>query len=187
MTESQAIIKAQSGDGEAFQWLVEAHQQKIFHLLLGMVHDEQHAQELTQITFIKAWHGLSRFRQEASFWTWLYRIAYRAALDYFRAKKIREVFLSNKEHRPDDRADPFEAVLINDQKRDLLLTLQEIPLHQRTAVILYYFQGLSYEKIAEVTGRKIDTIRSDLHRGKAGLKQKLLLKWGETYEKSRYG
>jgi RNA polymerase sigma-70 factor (ECF subfamily) len=187
VTEIQVITKAQTGDEDAFRQLVEMHQLKVYHLLLGMVQDEYEAQELTQITFVKAWHGLSRFRCDSSFWTWLYRIAYHSALDYLRGKKIRKVIFRDKERIPDKHGDPLESIIISDQKREILSTLQELPVHQRTAIVLYYFQGLSYEAIVEVTGRKLDTIRSDLHRGKAGLKLKLLRKWSEDDEQDRYG
>jgi RNA polymerase sigma-70 factor (ECF subfamily) len=97
------------------------------------------------------------------------------------------VIFRDKERIPDKHGDPLESIIISDQKREILSTLQELPVHHRTAIVLYYFQGLSYEAIAEVTGRKLDTIRSDLHRGKAGLKQKLLRKWSEDGEQGRYG
>lgn len=171
MGEAEWIIRAQSGDHDAFRWLVEENQSKVYHLLLGMLRDEHLAQELTQMTFVKAWKSLGSFRHRAGFWTWLYRIAYHLAMDHHRASRFETVALESQDGLMDGQADPLETALSRDRSRMLLAALQQLPIHQRTAVVLFYFQGMTYEAIAEITGRKLDTIRSDLFRGKARLKQ----------------
>jgi RNA polymerase sigma-70 factor (ECF subfamily) len=179
--ESQLIERAKLGDEEAFQDLMELHQSKVYHLLLGILHDNFQAQEVTQETFVKAWKGLRSFKQNSSFWTWLYRIAYRTALDYLRKKRREEWFLQIGEsiresiqHQPE----PLEVVLKKDKEKDLHQALGDLSLPQRMAVVLYFFQGLSYREISNVTRRPLGTIRADLHRGKNKLREIISKKWG---------
>ncbi|HBT16851.1 MAG TPA: hypothetical protein DEB05_07860 [Firmicutes bacterium] len=180
--EKDMIEKAQQGNADAFRKLVELHQSKVYHLLLGLLHDEFCAQEQTQETFVKAWKGLSSFRGESSFWTWLYRIAYHTALDYLRKKKreagILSIGESIREVVHQHQNEPLEIVIKKDREKDLHKALRHLTFSQRLALILYYFQGLSYQEIADLTRRPLGTIRADLHRGKGKLREMISKKWG---------
>jgi DNA-directed RNA polymerase specialized sigma24 family protein len=72
--DAQFVKASQQGDQEAFAFLVQRHQRRIFNLSLGMLQDEEDASEATQETFLAAWQRLPPFRGEACFATWLYRI-----------------------------------------------------------------------------------------------------------------
>ncbi|HHU52352.1 MAG TPA: sigma-70 family RNA polymerase sigma factor [Firmicutes bacterium] len=180
MTETQLIKRAQNGDEDAFRELVETHQSKVYHLLLGMLRSPEVAGDLTQETFIKAWKSLSRFRLDSTFWTWLYRIAYRSALDYIKLKKLDLTYLAEEELnlQAEEKAEPLAAVLAKDRTQELFSALQELSFNNRVAIVLYYFQGLSYKEIAAVTKRRLGSIRTDLHRGKTKLRQILCRRWG---------
>ncbi|NLM36749.1 MAG: sigma-70 family RNA polymerase sigma factor [Firmicutes bacterium] len=180
--EALLIRKAKARDEEAFRALVELHKAKVYHLLLGMLRDEDQAQELTQETFVKAWKGLPAFRGESTLWTWLYRIAYHTAVDYLRKKKRQEEIVvleeTGGELSKGPENDPLELVIKRDKEEDLHQALSRLSLRQRVVLILYYFQGLSYREIAAVTRRPLASIRADLHRGKERLRQLIIKKWG---------
>lgn len=180
--EALLVSKAKARDGEAFRALVEMHQSKVYHLLLGMLRDEDQAQELTQETFVKAWKGLPTFRGDSTLWTWLYRIAYHTALDYLRKRKRQEDLVlleeSGVELPKGTQNDPLELVIKRDKEEDLHQALARLSFRQRAVLILYYFQGLSYREIAAVTRRPLGSIRADLHRGKEKLRQMIIKKWG---------
>lgn len=180
--EALLISKAQARDEEAFRILVERHQSKVYHLLLGMLRDEDQAQELTQETFVKAWKGLPAFRGDSTLWTWLYRIAYHTALDFLRKKKRQEDLVVLEETGGElpkgPENDPLELVIKRDKEEDLHQALSRLSFRQRAVLILYYFQGLSYREIAAVTRRPLGSIRADLHRGKERLRQLIIKKWG---------
>jgi RNA polymerase sigma-70 factor (ECF subfamily) len=178
LNEEQLIIRAKTGDEGAFKELVETHQTKVYHLLLGILRDEYAAEEVAVETFVKAWKNISGFRLEATFWTWLYRIAYRSAIDYLRHQEREKKLCVLQENIITNSVEPLELIIEKKRNKDLMQTLQELPFHQRTAIILYYFQGLSYQEIVQVTHRPLGTIRSDLHRGKRKLKELLMEKWG---------
>ena len=181
-SEAALIIKAKGKDEEAFRSLVELHQSKVYHLLLGMLRNEDQAQELTQETFVKAWKGLSSFRGDSTVWTWLYRIAYYTALDYFRKQKREAEILSFEEKgwelMGENDNEPLEVAIRKDKEQALHKAMTRLSFAQRTVLILYYFQGLSYREIAAVTHRPLGTIRADLHRGKEKLREIITKKWG---------
>ncbi|HEY8344920.1 MAG TPA: RNA polymerase sigma factor [Bacillota bacterium] len=181
MTETQLIKRAQNGDEDAFRELVETHQSKVYHLLLGMLRSPEVACDLTQETFIKAWKNLTHFRLGSTFWTWLYRIAYRSALDYIKLKKLDLTYLAEEElnlQAEEKKAEPLAVVLAKTRNQELFSALQELSFNNRVAIVLYYFQGLSYKEIASVTKRRLGSIRTDLHRGKNKLREILCRRWG---------
>jgi len=180
LTEAQLIKKAQNGDEDAFRELLETHQSKVYHLLLGMLRSPELASDLTQETFIKAWKNLDRFRLDSTFWTWLYRIAYRVALDYIKLKKYDLAYLAEEEVnlKAEEKTEPLAAVLEQSRNQELFSALQELSFNNRVAIVLYYFQGLSYKEIAAVTKRRLGSIRTDLYRGKNKLREILCRRWG---------
>lgn len=180
--ETALVEKAKAGDEDAFRVIVEHNQSKVYHLLLGMVRNEDQAQELTQETFVKAWKGLAAFRGESTVWTWLYRIAYFTALDHLRKRKRQTdlVFLEETggELTGEQENEPLAVVIKRDREEDLHEALARLSLPQRAVLILYYFQGLSYREIAAITRRPLGTIRAELHRGKEKLRKMIIKKWG---------
>ncbi|HHT49004.1 MAG TPA: sigma-70 family RNA polymerase sigma factor [Firmicutes bacterium] len=180
--ETALVHQAKAGDEDAFRLIVERNQSKVYHLLLGMLRDEDQAQELTQETFVKAWKGLSGFRGDSTLWTWLYRIAYYTALDFLRKTKrqTHQVFLeeSGGDLTEQQEKEPLEVVIKRDREEDLHKALARLSFAQRVVLILYYFQGLSYREIAEITRRPLGTIRAELHRGKERLRKIIIKKWG---------
>lgn len=183
--EIQLITRAKNNDHDAFKALMESHQAKVYHLLLGFLRDEHAAEEVTVETFIKAWRNLANFRLKSTFWTWLYRIAYRAAIDYQRRRAQEKNLTFFEENMVSKAAEPLEVIITKDRNRDLREALQKIPFPQRAAIILYYFQGLSYQEIGCIMQRPLGTIRADLHRGKKRLKKLLTLQWRDDDGKEK--
>src|SRR5438552_10280727 len=91
--EKIQIERARSGDKEAFRHLVEGCQDRLFGLVLSMVHDREQAEDLTQEIFVKAYFALESFEGQSSFYTWLYRIASNHCLDYLRKNRPPHVSL----------------------------------------------------------------------------------------------
>src|SRR6266581_2336176 len=86
--DDAALVRAsRSGDQDAFALLVQRHQRRVFNLVYRMVGQYEEASEITQETFLAAWLGLSSFRGDALFSTWLYRIAYNCCLKQLEQRK----------------------------------------------------------------------------------------------------
>ena len=150
------------GDKVAFCRLVEAYQSPIRRFLFNLTDgDEELSKDLAQETFIKAWLNIGSFRAAAKFSTWLFRIAYNVFYDHARTTKqtlcideIREFSLS----LPDA-----------DQKMDFARALGILKGDERTAMLLFYMEDMSVEKISSVMGCPAGTIKSHLFRGKQKL------------------
>src|SRR5579863_5433141 len=85
--DTQLVKASQQGDQDAFAFLVQRHQRRVFMLSLRMLQDYEEASEITQEAFLAAWQGLPAFRGEACFPTWLYRIAYHCCLRQLERRK----------------------------------------------------------------------------------------------------
>src|ERR1700692_274935 len=86
-SDGAAVVRAQSGDGDAFRLLVDRHSRSLFRLAFRMTGNEQDAEDVVQETFLRAYKQLHRYEARASFGTWLYRIASNYSLDLVRSRK----------------------------------------------------------------------------------------------------
>ena len=148
----------------AFDTLVKKYQSPVrrffLHQTLG---DEELSDDLAQETFLKAYTHLSSFKNLSNFSTWLYRIAYNVWYDYTRSHK--ETLDIDTPAVTRQNAQGVNTGL----KMDLLKALQILNENERTCITLQLMDGLSIDKIAEVTGMAQGTIKSHLSRGKQKL------------------
>ena len=86
-SDGELVQRAREGDRDAFRELVERYQRKIATLALGMLRNRDDALDVTQETFAKAYQSLDRFKGDASFYTWTYRIAVNLCIDHRRDRK----------------------------------------------------------------------------------------------------
>jgi RNA polymerase sigma-70 factor (ECF subfamily) len=174
------LVKAsQQGDQNAFASLMQRHQRLVFHLVVRMLQDSEEASEITHEAILAAWLGLSSFRGEARFATWLYRIAYHCALKQLERLK-RERFLreamegeqileeANKQKQTEDILElRARQAIVREQ-------LEQLPTKYRSVLILRHFQEMTYEEMADILSLPIGTIKTHLFRAKHLLKGRLL-------------
>ena len=176
MSDDALITAFQGGDHDVYRFLVERHQERIRNLLFSIFHDRDFIDDLAQEVFIKAYQALPHFRFEASFYTWLYRIAVNKSRDELRKKKIRRFFsfqtldegiekeLNVRLSVPPEDRDTQELVALG---------LKSLPEKFRTAVVLKDIDGLSYEEIAEVMQCELGTVKSRISRARSMLRKVL--------------
>src|SRR5438477_13073042 len=85
--DKELVAASKAGNQDAFAQLVQRHQRRVFNLVFRMLQQYEEANEVTQETFLAAWQGLSSFRGDAQFSTWLYRIAYNCSLKQLEQRK----------------------------------------------------------------------------------------------------
>jgi RNA polymerase sigma-70 factor (ECF subfamily) len=153
--------------------LVANHQGSLFAFLYRMCGDADLAEELMQETFVRALQAAQRYRPQASVSTWLFGIAANLVRDRWRrqARRGPEVPLDDVDLvGPDNAEDDALQRLGFAQVRTAVL---QLPLEQRSTLILRYYHDLSYEEIAQVLACPIGTVRSRIHNGLARLKRVL--------------
>ncbi len=168
------LEQAIEGDKAAFGKLIEAFQGPVYNLAYRMLNNSGEAEEAAQEAFVRAWTKLNMYDPKRKFSTWLLSITSNYCIDQIR--KRRALLLSIDEPLPphpaltSDKAKGPEAQMASSEQQDLVQgLLQELPEEYRTAVILRYWQEMSYEEIAETTGSTISAIKSRLFRARKQL------------------
>ena len=174
--EADCITRAQRGEAAAFAELVAHYQERIYRFLLRMTHSQEDARELAQETFLNAYQALPRWRADARWSTWLFRIARNLAFDWLRRGK-RVAFVPWDEDQAASHPDPApapDAVLETAQRfQGLEKALARLPPEHREILLLREIEEMSYEDIAAVLQLNIGTVKSRIARARAGLLEKM--------------
>jgi len=183
MTEKELLLRVQSGDEMAFKELVEVNQSRVFHTALGLLHNHQDAEDITQEVFIKIYESIAKFKGRSKFSTWIYRITITTCLNFLRAKKRKKRFafiLSPFDNENDKFARQpagtlHPGIAFENQERDAVLfrAIDRLPENQKTAFMLHNIEELSYEEISEVMHNTISSVESLIHRAKQNLRKYL--------------
>ena len=165
--ETEIIRLVLAGDRDLFAELINEHKNKVFALCLSLLRSKSSAEDAAQDVFIKAYTKLNKFRFEASFSTWLYRIAYRQCMDILNEQaKLKESAI--EEDFEESQYNPVDA-----ESRQLLETaLAQLPEDYRHLLILKEGAQMSYEEIASSLGVSIEAVRGRLKRARSMLAQK---------------
>ncbi|HXV33792.1 MAG TPA: sigma-70 family RNA polymerase sigma factor [Gaiellaceae bacterium] len=161
------VRRAQKGERYAFEKLVEAHQQRMYTLAARVLGSREDAADAVQEALVRAWLALPKFRGEARFSTWLYRIVVNSAHDVRAKRRDRTA------EEPPDPADPRDRFAEQELSNELQLALNALDETYRVAVVLYDVLGCSYAEIAEMTGVPEGTVKSRIFRGRSELAERL--------------
>jgi RNA polymerase sigma-70 factor (ECF subfamily) len=177
--EAKIIRAVMDGNTNAFEDLVLEYQKQVYHITLKMTGSEEDAFDLSQETFLKAYRSLSAFRGEASFGTWLYRMAANICIDFLRKKKRggeKLISLDEEEEEgrrplelPDLRYEPQNALEKKEIRESVRAGLQKLPHEQRLILVLRDVEGFSYQEIADTLKIELGTVKSRIFRARAHL------------------
>lgn len=161
-----------SGDKAAFAVIMERHQDLVFAVSLRLMGNREAALDATQETFITVFRKADKFRAEAAFSTWLYRVATNTCYDLLRKQRRRQADPLPDHLDPTDiRAeDGYTSVEL---RPAIEAALAALPAEFRTAVVLADISGLSLAEVADVVGAPIGTVKSRIFRGRKLLAQLL--------------
>lgn len=175
------MLQVRDGSPTSFNTLVERYRHDLVGFLYRMVENHAVAEELAQEAFLRAYRSRTTYQPTAKFTTWLYSIGTRLALNWLRDNRLRRRYEPLEGSEPDARprqfADPrplAESALIHDDLvREIRQALGELPVPQRTAVIMHKYQDMTYEEIAAVMQRSPQAIKSLLFRAHTALRDRL--------------
>jgi RNA polymerase sigma-70 factor, ECF subfamily len=164
-SDSDLVKAVLEGDRDAYSCLFERHERSVQAAALSILSDFHIAQDVVQETFLTAYKKLGELRNGSSFGPWIRKIAKRRAIEISRKVQIREnakKLATNKDAASNDGE-------IDSSSRDLLELVMRLPEHERTVVMLRYFDNHSTKVISEITGRPIGTVTMQLSRAHARL------------------
>ncbi|MGB9618867.1 MAG: RNA polymerase sigma factor [Armatimonadota bacterium] len=180
------VARIKDGDGSAFGELVQRHQRAVYGVVSRMISDRDDVDDIVQDVFVQAFKSLPGFKQEASFGTWIYRIAVNTTIKHIRktrsrrgtsiddpAARLADTLASNGPNGPDDAAEKAE------RREAVRRAVEALPEHHRAVVVLHYFQNLGYDEIAKITSCSVGTVWSRLHYACRKLKGQLAWLGGE--------
>lgn len=185
--DDATLVKGvQTGDTAAFDALVIRHKDRVFNLCYRLLGDPQEADDSAQEIFLKVFRSINRFRFEAAFSTWLYRIAVNTCKNRLKSSEYRQKKMTirlEKIGNPDTGTPPREIrddgnspgnhVERKERMRQIQEAVNALPPDQKTVVTLRDIQGFSYEEIADMTGLNLGTVKSRLSRARLGLREQL--------------
>ena len=184
--ERVMIERVRRGDTGAFRQIVEAHQERVFYLALGLLGQRSDAEDVMQEVFIKAYRSLSKFRGESGLATWLYRITHNACRDWQRRQRWwrkgepidQAVEAGSEWTTTDPGADPERGAGNRQLSRDLMVALERLTPTERSVFVLRHFQQLSTRETAEVLMRAEGSVKNLLFRAMHKLKDALAAHYG---------
>lgn len=170
MEDSDIILveKFQHGDVAAFESLVAKYQNKVYDIVYHYSHDVEDAYDLSQEVFERAFKSLGGFKRKSSFYTWLYRIAINACIDYGRKRsRLQVIPVDDWSSVHDNLAtgsghSPAETVLLQELGQQITKAIDQLPPKQKAVFIMKRLDGLSLEEIAQILGRKVGTVKAHL-------------------------
>jgi RNA polymerase sigma-70 factor (ECF subfamily) len=178
--DAELVERWQSGDPDAFEALVRRHERRVFNLLFRMLGNRQEAEDVAQEAFLSLHRSGHRFRREARFSTFVYRVAANAALNRRRSlgrRRAREEALAEQQQAgielPSAPRDPEDAASGAEAQAHVQAALLELSPDLRAAVVLYDIEGQSYGDIAAALDIPEGTVKSRIHRARSALRERL--------------
>jgi len=191
MSEDRTLVERfKQGDEAAFEILVNKYSGRAYQIAYGVLGNREDAEEVAQDVFIRIHRALPRFRGDAEFTTWMYRITMNLAKNKYRWNKIRGSKVnisidaplegggdgSGEERRidlPDDRMAPDEKSAFKELEKNVRDELDNLPDIYREALVMRNVEEMSYEDIANALNCKLGTIKSRIARGREELRKRL--------------
>jgi RNA polymerase sigma-70 factor (ECF subfamily) len=180
LQEAAWVASSQRGDALAFNRLVLKWEKPIYNLSLRMLLDLDEAADTTQEVFCSAYKNIRRFRQDAKFSTWLYRIAVNQCITRLR-KRPPGLHFSMDDQRPDSplkgwvpAQESHEKEIIREEdRRRVRQAMDRLPADHRAVVELKFYQELTFEDISEAVEAPLSTVKSRFYAGLEMMKLRL--------------
>ena len=175
MTDAELVELARNGDPNACNQLVERHQAAVFRAAFAALRVAEDAEEVAQDAFVRAFSALDRYRGEASFRTWLLKIAWRRAL----TRRRRNIWLLRGQPADDlagvadRRAGPEQQAVAEDLHQHLRRLIAQLPRNLRDVLLLEQTGDYKYEEIAAMLATPIGTVKWRISEARRRLRREL--------------
>ena len=173
------IRKLQEGDQMEFTTLIDLYQNMVYNTALGIVQNEEDADDITQEVFEQVYISIGSFKGESKLSTWLYKITISKSLDHIKKKKRKKRFgvvqslfggSDVEKYSPVEFNHPGVQLEQKERAGELFAALNQLPDKQKIAFILHKVEGQSYQEVAEIMNKSLYAVEALMSRAKANLK-----------------
>jgi len=180
--DESLVAAALAGSTPAWEKLVRRYESRIYNYGLRLTGNGSDAMDLTQDVFLGVFRNLHRFRGDARFSSWIFRIAHNKAMDLNRRKALLQGQSFNNEESqdfasriadPNRAAEPEQRLALTQQNRQIQKLLQQLPLEQRLAVELKIYQSMTFDEIAQAQEISENTAKTRFYTALRKLKTTL--------------
>ncbi len=180
MNQRELIEQLQQGDEQAFKKLLDEYENMVYNTALGIVQNEDDADDITQDVFIQVYNSVSSFKSESKFSTWLYRIVISKALDHVKKKKrkkrfafVQSLFGTAGEEviHPEEFNHPGVVMENKERAAELFKAMMQLPDNQRIAFTLHKLETQKYQDIAVIMKLSLTAVESLIARAKGNLRK----------------
>jgi RNA polymerase sigma-70 factor (ECF subfamily) len=186
--EAKLLRRIRAGDKSACAECIEIHSPGVYRLALRLMGDPEDAEEVVQETFLSAFQGIDRFDGRSSLRTWLYRIAYNAAMMRLRRPGPETVSVEEAEEPEEGGPVPQALVAWRDLPEDVLedvevrkeleRAIRDLPEKLRAVFVMRELEEVSTKEAASALGISEDTVKTRLHRARLMLRERLAAFFG---------
>jgi len=174
--QRQNLKKLRQGQREAYEAVVLQHYRPIYRFMAYLTRDTGLAEELTQETFASAWANIDCFRRQASFGTWLHRIAYSKFIDTTRRLQRNTALMDSLKEEKDgaqENSNPLHKLTADEHSRLLYEAMRSLKPSEYIVLLLHYIQGLSFRQVAKVLDQPVGTVKWQTSKALKKLKASL--------------
>ena len=180
-TEAEIVARVISGDRQAYALLVEEYKNPVYNLAYRMAGNPEDAEDIAQEAFLSSFRQLSRYDLKRSFFTWLYTISLNIIRNYLKKAGRRQNDSRQLRSLPDAAVSDTEKAALHgvadpgesrkEQEEQLESCLGKLSPELRELIVLRFYQGLSFEAIADITGFSQSAVKMRVYRGLEKLKE----------------
>lgn len=175
LTDEEIVVRLRAGESWAMSILYDRYARLVFSLALKILNDRGAAEETVQEVFVKVWKRSREFdRDRGKFSSWLTGIAHNHAIDELRRRRIRPSASEDEgdamEGVVDEAPAPIDLAMQSLERRRIVEALKEIPVEQRRAIELAYFEGFTQHEISDKLGDPLGTVKTRMRLGMQKLK-----------------
>ena len=168
--DEMLIAEIKARNEMAFEAMVLKYRPKLMSVLIGYTKSRDQAEEICQKTFMRVWQKIDTFREESSFFTWIYRIGINLAKNdftssFFKNSKITDRLDHNQHDMPEHRS-PETELMAAESEEKIMQFIQNLDLDTKTAFTLREIEGKTYNEISKILNCPIGTVRSRIFRAR---------------------
>lgn len=183
------IARVKEGDVVAFRQVYDVYGKRIVNYVYRLTGSHAEAEDLAQDTFVQAFRKINTLKDNRKFQSWLFRIAQNNVYQKYRGKRPHLESIDQEESKElsdyqklaTPSKDPEQEVLAEELKHVIDRLIQELPEKYRQVFVLAALQRMSYQEISEVVGRSLASVKSDIHRARVFVRDRVKEYLGDNY------